>query len=103
MNTSITPSVSPPPPLTLGDHEVARVREPLAARRPTPPAPGAAVEELARALESIEMEDGGVALALDLSDDLAPHWLAWMEWVDAGERDQRYGQLVDHDHVVDHR
>jgi hypothetical protein len=91
MNTSIAVPVSAAPPLNLAGDEIARLCEPLAARRPTPPvAKEPADEKLTCALEAIEMEDGGVALALDLCDDLAPHWLAWIEWVDARERDQRY-------------
>jgi hypothetical protein len=35
----------------------------------------------------LALEDGGVAIGLDPDDDLslAPQWLAWMEWVDAGQ------------------
>ena len=90
MNTSITPSVSSPPPPALAAHEIARVCEPLAARRPPPPVSEATVAELACAVESIGMEDGGVAFALDLCDDLAPHWVEWIEWVDARGSDQQY-------------
>ena len=47
--------------------------EPRAATRVTPP--------ISR--ELVALDDGGVALGLDPSDDLQPHWLAWNEWVDA--------------------
>jgi hypothetical protein len=72
METSIRTQVIPALPPFVASVEAY---EPLASRTTA----SAAAQRLA------PLEDGGVALGLDPSDDLAPHWLAWMEWVDANQ------------------
>ena len=80
METSVTVSVPTTPPLTIAADETARAREPLATRRPTTPD---ARERHTPTRDSVDMHDGGIAFALDACDDLAPHWVSWMEYVDA--------------------
>jgi hypothetical protein len=78
MKTSIRTQPTPAvPPFIAG----VEAYEPLASR-----ATGfVAAQQPASAPQLVALEDGGVALGLDPSDDLAPHWLAWMEWVDANQ------------------
>ena len=78
MNTTIAVHEMPAAlPIPVDAEEVAKVREALAARTTTAAKPP---EETAAALD-----DGGIAFGLDPLDDLAPHWGAWMAWVDSHE------------------
>jgi hypothetical protein len=92
MNTSIVVHVPAAPPPTLAGADLDCVHEPLVARSLAPPVSRKpAGVEVAGAVAGIALEDGGIALALDPCDDLAPHWLAWMQWIDACQRAQPRG------------
>ncbi|MFL5261422.1 MAG: hypothetical protein ACJ79R_00975 [Anaeromyxobacteraceae bacterium] len=66
-------------PIAVNEEDVARVREALAAR-----ATAARPAEVTAA-SAVALDDGGVAFGLDPADDFAPHWGAWMAWVDSHE------------------
>jgi hypothetical protein len=69
MNPSVSAYAPPANPLLIAGHEVAAAT------------PVAAWQVPSFAIEECPMEDGGVALALDLCDGRDP-WQAWKEWVD---------------------
>jgi hypothetical protein len=74
MNPSVSTFVPSANPLPLAHHEIANASPPVA--RSCWQLPSFAIEEL-------PMEDGGVALPLELCDGQDP-WLAWKEWLDTG-------------------
>jgi hypothetical protein len=82
MEISIVTHVSPALPPRIPGGDSGSAYQPLAAPRVTQPVADSQTER-ACAAEAMAMEDGGVAIWLDACDDLAPHWLAWEEWVDA--------------------
>jgi hypothetical protein len=80
MNTTIAVHEIPAAlPIPVDAEEVAKVREALAART------AAAAKPLEQAAMAVALDDGGIAFGLDPADDLAPHWGAWMAWVDSHE------------------
>ena len=72
MSPSLSAYVPPATPILITGHEIAASQ------------PAATIWQLPSfAIEECPMEDGGVALPLDLCDGHDP-WLAWKEWVDTG-------------------